>query len=113
MPRVAITPGAVVRTGTGLTEPTETNGDATNNHSVANDGRTVLRVRNSGAGARVLTVLVNKTIDGQAVTSRTYSIPAAGIRYIGPFDTTTYGTSLLLNPEHAELKIIALQISGV
>jgi hypothetical protein len=113
MARTAITPATVVRTGTGVAAPAEATGDVANGNSVANDGKTVLLVRNSNSGstARVLTVRVTATVDGQSATARTYSIAAAASRYIGPFPTTQYGTSLLLDPDNAELKISALQIS--
>lgn len=111
MARGLITPTAVTRAG--VAPPAETTGDATNFHYVPNDGSTILLVRNSNGAstARVLTVRIATVVDGQAVTSRTYSIAAAASRYIGPFDVATYGAQLLLDPDNAELKILALQVS--
>lgn len=111
MARTLITPAAVTRTG--VSEPTEATGDVANGNYVPNDGVTILRVRNSNGAstARTLTMRVNTLVDGLAVTSRTVTVAAAGIKYIGPFPVATYGTQLLLDPDNAELKIIALQHS--
>lgn len=101
-------------TRTGIAVPSETTGDASNFHYVPNDGATFLLVRNSNGAstARVLTVLINSTVDGQAVTSRTYSIAAAASKYIGPFPTSIYGTQLNLNPDNAELRITAFNVGA-
>jgi hypothetical protein len=97
---------------TGVAPVAETNGDPVNNHTVANDGRTVLLVRNSNgaAVARTLTVRLSGAVDGQGITPRTYSIPAAASRYIGPFGTTEYGTSMQVDVDNAELKLSAYRI---
>jgi hypothetical protein len=111
MARALISPVAVTRAG--VAPPAETTGDPVNFHYVPNDGATYLLVRNSNGAstARVLTVRVATLIDGQAVASRTYSIAAGASRYIGPFDVATYGTQLLLDPDNAELRMSALQMS--
>lgn len=99
-------------TKTGVATPAETNGDATNNHLLPNDGRTFLLVRNANGAstARTLTVRLQGSVDGQAITPKTYSIPAAASRYIGPFDTSRYGTSTQIDVDNAELKLTALRV---
>lgn len=78
-------------------------------HSTHNDGEVFLLVRNSNGAstARVVTVLLSRTVDGQAAASRTYSIAAAASRYIGPFPPNDYGTTLLIDVDNAELKLSA------
>ena len=107
MPRVSVPVTTITRAG--IAPAAEINGDATNNHVVANDGRTVLLVRNSNGSstARTLTVVIQGAIDGFAPAPRTYSIPAGASRYIGPFDTVAYGTSMQVNVDNAELKLSA------
>lgn len=107
MPRVAVPVTDITKAG--VAPAAETNGDATNNHTVANDGRTVLLVRNANVAstARTLTVRLPGAVDGQAITPRTYSIPAASSRYIGPFNATDYGTSMQVDVDNAELKLSA------
>ncbi len=111
MPRTTISPVAVTRAG--VAPPAEANGDSVNLNQVPNNGSVILLVRNANgaAVARVLTVRLATLVDGQSVTSRQYSIPAAASRYIGPFDVSTYGSMLLLDPDNAELKITALQVA--
>lgn len=112
MPRVAVPVSAV--TSAGIAMPAETNGDATNNHTIPNDGRTILIVRNANASstARTLTIVITGAIEGFSPTPRTYSIAAGASRVIGPFSTTAYGTSMQVNVDNAELKLTALQLPG-
>jgi hypothetical protein len=107
MPRAAVPVNTLSRAG--IAVPTETTGDATNNHTIPNDGSVFLLVRNSNGASttRTLTVRLSKTVDGQAVTSRTYPIAAGTSRYIGPFPPDVYGSSLLIDVDNAELKITA------
>jgi len=106
MPRVAV-PVTDFVPKQAVTVPAETNGDATNNHTVANDGRVVIFARNSGAVTRTPTVEFPDTHDGQAITPKSYPITAGVTKAIGPFPVHLYGTSLLLNVDHAEVKLLA------
>lgn len=86
-------------------------GDPTNNHAVANDGHVVLLIANTGATvARTATVRVTRTVDGQTPASRTYSIAQSTSRYIGPWPTGDYGTTLQVDVDNAELKLSAYRI---
>ena len=101
-------------TKAGVAPPAETNGDPTNNHLLPNDGtNTFLLARNSNGAsvARTLTVRLQGSVDGQAITPKTYSIPAGASRYIGPFDTARYGSSVQVDVDNAELKLTALRLS--
>lgn len=110
MSRTAITVTPITRAG--VAPPSEATGDVAQGNTVPNDGNTFLLVRNSNGAstARVLTIRLSGGADGQSIVPRTVSIPAAASRYIGPFDTASYGTDLLLDPDHAELKIIAMNM---
>lgn len=110
MPRVNVPVNTITRTG--IAPAAEVNGDATNNHQVANDGRTVLLVRNANASAtaRTLTVVIQGAIDGFAPVPRTYSIAAGASRYVGPFDPAIYGQLMQVNVDNAELKLSAYNI---
>lgn len=99
---------------TGLAVPAETNGDVANGHTLPNNGiDTFLLVRNSNGSstAHTLTVRLSGTVDGQAISPRTYSIAASASRYIGPFDINRYGSSLLVDVDNAELKLTAFRLS--
>ncbi len=110
MPRVAVPVTAITRAGVAPTA--EVTGDAVNNHSVVNDGKTVLLVRNSHATlAKTVTVKFTATVDDQVVTSRVYSIAATASRYIGPWPAQWYGGSLQVDVESVDLKLNAYGIA--
>ncbi len=106
MPRVAVP--TTTSTSKGALLAAEANGDATNNHYLQNSGRERFIARNSGAGARTVTLLFNKTVEGQAITSYVKSIPAGESWVFGPFDVENYGTQVSINVEHAEVKLRAI-----
>ncbi|AYF29310.1 hypothetical protein CSH63_17930 [Micromonospora tulbaghiae] len=110
MPRIAVPITPITRAG--VAPPAETNGDPVNNHSVPNDGRTVLLVRNANATStvRTLTIRLPGAVDGQGITPRTYPIAAGASRYIGPFSPTEYGALMQVDVDNAELKLTALRI---
>jgi hypothetical protein len=112
MARAAINNANVVRTGTGVALPSETTGDPVNNHFVNNDGNVIIVVRNSNgtATARTLTVHLSGAVDGQSITPRTYSIAAGATRVIGPFPTGSYGTTMQVDVDNAELLLYTLRI---
>lgn len=86
-------------------------GDAVNGHVVANDGRTGILVKNTGATvARIVTFKLFKTVDGQTVTPRAESVPV-GLTYLfGPFPTDAYGSQLEIDVAHAELTLQAVRV---
>ncbi|MFF9043331.1 hypothetical protein [Streptomyces parvulus] len=107
MPRTAVPVTTITRAG--VAPPTETNGDATNQHVISNNGKVVLLARNAGSTvARTVTLRVRSTVDGQPVTPRTVSVPQSASRWIGPFPIDQYGTQLQVDVDNAELKLTAL-----
>lgn len=63
--------------------------NTTDNYHVKNDGSVALIFQN-GATAGTVTVAIFKTVDGQAVTNRTITVPANATVFAGYFDTDTY-----------------------
>lgn len=108
MPRTAITVTQAVRAGVVL--PAGTAGDAVNGNSVANDGRTILIVANTGASSRDITFATVRSIDGLTAPIRTESIPAGETQLFGPFPAADYGSTLAINAAHAELTIQAIRV---
>lgn len=101
-------------TKAGVAPPAETTGDPVNNHLLPNDGvKTFLLARNANGSstARTLSVRFQGSVDGQAITPRTYSIPAGASRYIGPFDATKYGRNVEIDVDNAELRLTAFRIA--
>lgn len=94
----------------GVDMGTATPGDATNNHTLTNDGKTGLLVKNTGATARIVTFKLFKTVDGQAITPRAKSIPAGVTMLFGPFPTDQYGAQLEIDVAHAELTLQAVRV---
>lgn len=98
----------VTVTKAGVAAGTEVNGDATNFHEVSNNGATWIEVRNAdGAGAHTVTVKVSKTVDGQGVTSRTYSIALTSSKRIRLGDPNVYGNPTQIDVDSSQLKLTA------
>lgn len=110
MARVSIPVTAITRAG--VAPAAEVTGVPADNHVMANDGKTVLLVRNSNGAstARTLTVRFSREVDGQAIDPKEYVIAAAASRYIGPFDPTNYGKSMQIDVDNAELKLSAYRL---
>jgi hypothetical protein len=93
----------------GTLMPAATTGDATNNHTVTNSGRTIILITNSGAVDRVATLEVDRKVQGQTVPSLTRTL-TAGQRWIfGSLPVADFGRLLRLNVAHAELKIDVIE----
>ncbi len=109
MPRIGI--ATVVSSRDGVALPTPTTGNATDNHKVTNTGKTKVYVRNTNGAAtpRIVTFRFARTVDNQAVASRTKSIPAGETQVFGPFPVEDYGQELLIDVAHAELTLYAVE----
>lgn len=109
MPRVNVPVTNVSRAG--VADAAEVNGDSVNHHTVSNDGRTWLEVRNADASnPHTLTVRFPGVVDGQSVTPKTYPIAATTKRRIGPFPPADYGAALQVDVDSAQLKLTAYHI---
>jgi hypothetical protein len=109
MPRTAVSPTDITRAG--IVKPAELTVDVANGNEIQNDGRIFFEVRNSGAVSRTLTVNFGYTVDGQTITARSYPVAAGVTRLVGPWDTSTYGTTLQFNGDNTELKFIPLRLA--
>ena len=111
MPRTSITAAQASRAGTVL--PAATAGDAVNGNAIANDGRTVLIVKNTNgaATARTITFQTAKpVVDDLTKPTRSETIPAGETQVFGPFPPTDYGTPLNFNVDNAELTVQAVRV---
>ncbi|WP_217545582.1 hypothetical protein [Streptomyces sp. GbtcB6] len=98
-------------TRAGVAAGTEASGDPTNNHTIPNNGKMILQVRNSGSTtARTVAFRFPGSVDGQSVTPRAVSIPTSATRWFGPFPTGDYGSQLQVDVDNAELKLTAYGI---
>lgn len=110
MARTSINATQATRAGTTL--PAAAAGDAVNGNSIANDGRTVLIVKNTNGAstARTITFQTSRTVDGLTNPTRQESIPAGETQVIGPFPPTDYGTTLAFDVSNAEVTIQAIRV---
>jgi len=90
MPRTNIPVTAIPKT-VGVAPPAVTAGDATNDHSFVNDGRTFLEIKNTDAATQVVTIVTPYTVESLAVDDVTVSIPTGATRLIGPFNAALFG----------------------
>ena len=101
MARTLIIPTYVNRSQlTASTAVPATPGDTVNGNSVPNDGFTYLYVTTTdGASPHNFSVQLPNLIDGQAITSRTYTVPAGTTSFYitGVFPTNQYGPQLLID----------------
>ena len=62
-------------------------------HSVQNNGRVFIHVKNGDSSSKTITIQTPGTVDGLAVADRDVSIPAGEERMIGPFPPGQYNQS--------------------
>lgn len=116
MARGTITPTAIDRDG--VTSPTPTTSDATNDHIVINnDGRVLLEIISSDAGAQTVEVVPSSSFsaDGLTVNNLSIAVAAGATVVAGPFRVSTFrqteGSVLYLNPSvSTNLKIRAFSL---
>jgi hypothetical protein len=108
MPRTALAAVQASRAGTVL--PAAAAGDVTNGNQVANDGRVVLIVKNTGASSRNITFQTARTVDGLTAPTRVEAIPAGETQVFGPFSPNDYGDVLAFDVSNAELTVQVLRV---
>jgi hypothetical protein len=86
-------------------------GDATNGHSVVNDGSMWVEVDNSAGTSGTVTFAIPALTDGQAVAPKSVTIPltSTGMR-IGPFPVSIYGQSLIMTESASTLTVHAYHL---
>ncbi len=109
MARGAITVTSITTTAAALA--TEQNGDATNQHYIANDGRTFLVARNADGAAPHTVTIGLLSVDGQTVTGKTVSVPASSTRQFRLGDPKLYGTRTNIDVDSSQIKLTAYKIA--
>ena len=85
--RVELTVQQAVRTGV---TPTYNSASA-NNNTFANDGHTIIEVKNTSGSPINVTIETPGTVDGNAVADLVVAVPAtSGDKIIGPFPPSIY-----------------------
>lgn len=103
MPATDIPVNVVVRTGSGIADPTPATADNVNNNSFINDGRTMLRLT-ATSGTPTLTVVTPGTVDGNAVADVVYTL-STSVVFVGPFPTEIFGSVVTLIPSANTVRI--------
>jgi hypothetical protein len=88
MPRTTRNPIVVTRSGVnaGLTAADNANGE-----QFANNGKSILHVKNTGGGACTVSISFARQIDGVTPAAKTVTVPATtGEKYIGIFPPGDY-----------------------
>ncbi len=107
MPRAHITSSTPDADGNLM--PAATAGNATDDHTITNTGRTMFMITNSGVVSRVAEVVIVRTVQGQTPPVLTRTL-AAGERWLfGRFPVADFGKLLQLNVNHAELTIDVIE----
>lgn len=110
MPRTAISVTDSAKAGVTLAAGTAA--DVVNGNSAVNDGRTLAICANAGVTSRTVTITPSATVDGLTVAARTITLPASTTKLCGPYDIGTYGTTLQISGDHADVKFQFVRIPG-
>lgn len=66
----------------------------TDTYQFTNDGRALLHIKKTGAGAATITVTTQGTVQGFAIADVTFTIPATtGDQFAGPFPASLFNDS--------------------
>lgn len=68
----------------------------------------LLLVRNTGVGARTVTITTPADADGNVVADPTVAMASGAVKVIGPFNPSIYGSTVTATGDHAELYFTAL-----
>lgn len=110
MPRTALTIVDASKAGTTL--PAGAAADVANGNSFPNDARTLVIAANSGVTPRTVTITPSIAPDGLAVAARTVALPASTTKLLGPYDIGTYGATLQISGDHADIKFQVIRGSA-
>lgn len=69
-----------------------------------------LLVRNTGVGARTVTLTTPADADGNVVADPTVAMASGAVKLIGPFKPAVYGSTVTATGDHAELYFAAIVI---
>jgi hypothetical protein len=77
----------------GVAAGAQTTADSANDHYfTGNDGRVLLEIVSTDAGAQTVEIEPNPalTVDGLTITNLSIAVPAGATRYVGPFRGNTF-----------------------
>ena len=90
---VAVTVQPIAVGGTTATY-TSTGLTTTDTYQIANEGRTFLHFKKTGAGAATITIVTQATVQGFSIADVTFTIPATtGDQFVGPFPASLFNDS--------------------
>jgi hypothetical protein len=75
-----------------------------------NGGSTWLLMNNTGGSTYTVTVAVEDTVDGLAVTGRVHSIPASSMKLVKLGHPSIYGTTTKVTAENVAVKLLAFAL---
>ena len=108
MAQLRKTPEDVVRSGLIATYASDFTVVGSNTYIIRNNGKVLLHIKKSGAGACNLIITTPNTVDGLAVGDRTVVIPATtGDKFIGPFPPSIY------NDGNGDMEISFSEVTGI
>jgi len=84
--------------------------DPANDHTVPNNGSTLILITNAGGAPHNAQAVIEQTVDGETPTPVDYVIPATSTVPLGPYPRQIYGDNLLVNIDHADLSVRALSL---
>jgi hypothetical protein len=106
MPATARTTTTLSRTSaTVLTASPGTAADATNGDAYPNGENTFAIFNNTGGSTYTVSVAYNVTTDGQAVTARSFSVPATTMHVVKLGRPDLYGSTVILTAQNTAVKI--------
>ncbi len=86
-------------------------GNPPSGHTVANDGRTVLELRNGGGVTRTAYIRLTP-VDGQPVDPKQVQVPAGGRRHLRLGDPVFYGKTTGIDVDSTDLTLAAYNLTG-
>lgn len=84
--------------------------DTTNGDTVPNGGTTVLFMNNTAGSSGTVTVQTTSTVDGLAVSDRTFTVPANTVQVVKLGPTSVYGTSTRIDCSANTIRLLAFTV---
>lgn len=85
--------------------------DPVNDHTMVNNGATLIMVRNTGVVTRNAQAIIEQMIDGELPTPVDFAIPAGVVVPLGPWPRSIYGDNLLFNVDSTDLQLQAFSLT--
>lgn len=108
MPATAITPTQVTHTTVTALPATASLGtaaDTANGNSFPNGGSSLLLMNNTAGSGATVSVAFGSTVDGQAVTPRSYSVAANTIAFVKLGPVSLYGSTVTVTASATTVRL--------